>query len=74
MKNILVGTMIVILLIVLTGCGDENAPEPCELGDEGLVEEILTEEIQVEEILTDTIEIETITIEDSFKPTETRTI
>lgn len=69
MKNILVGTMIVILIIMLTGCGDESAPETCELDNEGLVEEILTEEIQVEEILT-----ETITIEDSFKPIETRTI
>lgn len=69
MKNILVGTMIVILVIMLTGCGDESASEPCELSDEGLAEKILTEEIQVEEILT-----ETITIEDSFKPIETRSI
>ena len=69
MKNILVGTMIVILVIMLTGCGDESVPEPCELGDEGLVEKILTEEILTEEILT-----ETITIEDSFKPIETRSI
>jgi len=74
MKNILVGMMVMILVIILTGCGDESALEPCELGDEGLVEEILTEEIQVEEILTETIEIETITIEDSFKAIETKTI
>ena len=56
-RVLLMGLLIVTML---TGCGEGGAPEP-ELSPEG-VEEILVEEILVEEILVEEIQVQEIQI------------